>query len=269
MRQYGTPEVERLLGIPRAVIKTLVEAGFVAPERGPRNAYRFSFQDLVLLRTAQGLSAAKVPPRRIKQSLERLRRELPADLPLSGIRVSAHGTRVIVHDGAAPWRADTGQYLLDFALESEAGAVRPLRAPAAALEDSAQTWFERACGLEQDASAAAEDAYRQALKRDPKHLGSAANLGNLLHETHRAAEAEQIYRAALELLPDEPLLYYNLGTVLEDTRRIDGAIDAYDRAVALDPEFADAHYNLARLHEQRGEPRDALRHLAAYRRLER
>ena len=105
MRQYGTPEVERLLGIPRAVIKTLVEAGFVAPGRGPRNAYRFSFQDLVLLRTAQGLSAAKVPPRRIKQSLERLRRELPADLPLSGIRVSALGTRVIVHDGAAPWRA--------------------------------------------------------------------------------------------------------------------------------------------------------------------
>lgn len=267
MRQYGLQDVERLLGLPRGVIMGLVEAGFVAPERGPRNAYRFNFQDLVILRTAQGLSAAKVPTRRIKQSLQRLRRELPAEMPLSGIRISALGTRVIVHDGRAPWQADSGQYLLDFAVDADAGAVQALREPAARTGDAAQAHFEEACRLEASDPGAAEAAYRRALERDPRHLGSAANLGVLLCEQGRAAEAERIYREALARLPDEPLLHYNLGTVLEDARQTDDAIAAYARAVALDPEFADAHYNLARLHEARGDAREAIGHLASYRRL--
>ena len=39
------------LAISRAAIRRLVDAGFVAPGRDPRNRYRFSFQDLVILRT--------------------------------------------------------------------------------------------------------------------------------------------------------------------------------------------------------------------------
>ena len=58
---YGVPDVERLLHIPRDTIRALVTAGFVAPARGARNAWRFSFQDLIVLRTAQSLVAAKVP----------------------------------------------------------------------------------------------------------------------------------------------------------------------------------------------------------------
>ena len=42
----------------RAARFALVEAGFVTPGRGPRNSLRFSFQDLIVLRTAQALAAA-------------------------------------------------------------------------------------------------------------------------------------------------------------------------------------------------------------------
>jgi len=41
-----------MLGLSRSAIVRLVESGFVKPGRGPRRAYVFSFQDVVLLRTA-------------------------------------------------------------------------------------------------------------------------------------------------------------------------------------------------------------------------
>ena len=77
MHPYGVRDVEKLLGLGRSTIRTLIAAGFVSPERGPRNAWRFSFQDLIVLRTAQGLSASLVPYRRITKALKELRRNLP------------------------------------------------------------------------------------------------------------------------------------------------------------------------------------------------
>ncbi|MGH8514810.1 MAG: MerR family transcriptional regulator, partial [Gammaproteobacteria bacterium] len=65
MHQFGVREVEKLLRLPRSTIRVLIEAGFVSPARGPRNAWRFSFQDLIVLRTARALTAAKVPAKRI------------------------------------------------------------------------------------------------------------------------------------------------------------------------------------------------------------
>ena len=62
-------EVEKLLRLPRSTIRALIDAGFVSPTRGPRNAWLFSFQDLIVLRTAQALALAKVPQKRITRSI--------------------------------------------------------------------------------------------------------------------------------------------------------------------------------------------------------
>ena len=70
MHQFGVREVEKLLRLPRSTIRALIQAGFVTPSRGPRNALRFSFQDLIVLRTAQALAAARVPAKRITRSLQ-------------------------------------------------------------------------------------------------------------------------------------------------------------------------------------------------------
>src|SRR4051812_39901250 len=110
MQRYGLREVEKLLRVPRGTIRALVEAGFVTPERGARNAWLFSFQDLVVLRTAQALAAARVPHRRITRSLKALRRRLPESMPLSGLSICAVGERVVVREGGSRWRADSGQY---------------------------------------------------------------------------------------------------------------------------------------------------------------
>src|SRR5438034_1145126 len=72
MHQYSARDVERLVHLPRSRIRSFVEAGFVSPARGPRNAWLFSFQDLIVLRTAQALAAAKVPHKRIARSVKEL-----------------------------------------------------------------------------------------------------------------------------------------------------------------------------------------------------
>jgi tetratricopeptide (TPR) repeat protein len=55
--------------------------------------------------------------------------------------------------------------------------------------------------------------------------------------------------------------------LLEDGARPDEALRCYERAVRADPVLADAHYNLALLYERAGRKRDAVRHLAIFRRL--
>jgi hypothetical protein len=64
---YSLRDIGRLLGLSRSVVYGLIEAGFVSPARGPRREYRFSFQDLVVLRAAQALTAASIPPARIRR----------------------------------------------------------------------------------------------------------------------------------------------------------------------------------------------------------
>src|SRR5690348_17894307 len=112
MRSYNVNEVERFLRLTRSTIRSLVNAGFVKPERGTRREYRFSFRDLIVLRTARALIDAKVPRKRIHRSLEDLRRHLPEAMPLCGLSICAVGDRVVVRDGQTHWQAENGQYLL-------------------------------------------------------------------------------------------------------------------------------------------------------------
>src|SRR5258708_190685 len=112
MHQYGVHDVERLLHLPRSTIRSLVNAGFVSPARGPRKSYLFSFQDLIVLRTAQALAAAKVPPRRITKSLRELRRHLPDAMPLSGLSIGAVDDRVRVSAAPSRWTAAHGEQAL-------------------------------------------------------------------------------------------------------------------------------------------------------------
>jgi len=260
MHQYGVREVERLLRLPRNIIRSLVASGFVTPQRGPRNAMLFSFQDLIVLRTAQELSAALVPRRRIVRALNELRRQLPESMPLSGLRIGAVGDRVVVTEGESRWQADSGQYLL--ALDVKAEVVPP---QSLAVEED--DWFSRAQGLESTDAAAAIAAYAHAAEQDPANIDARINWGSLLHEQGRHDEAERVYSEALAALGDDPVLLFNLGVLMEDMNRRMEAVHAYQKALRLDPGLADAHYNVALLFEGLGRPKDAIRHMSQYRKL--
>ena len=280
MHDYGVRDVEKLLRLPRSTLRALIEAGFVAPARGPRGAWRFSFQDLIVLRTAQALAEANVPRRRITRSVRELRRHLPATMPLSGLRIGAVGDRVVVREQGGRWQAESGQYLLEFDGDPTDGSLSVIEAPApdagdggraeaarAAVHDDAGDWFERAVALEADDPERALAAYAHAIAADPCLVDAHINLGRLLHERRRLSQAEAAYRDALAACGDDPVLHFNLGVLLDDMGRAGEAITAYEAALRGDPSLADGHYNLALLYEALARPKEAIRHMARYRAL--
>jgi DNA-binding transcriptional MerR regulator len=78
-RALSTGEVARILGMPESRVRELVRAGLCQPARHGRR-YAFSFQDVVVLRAAQGLLENRVPPSRVRRALSSLAGELPRSL---------------------------------------------------------------------------------------------------------------------------------------------------------------------------------------------
>lgn len=269
---YTLKSIEAMLGVSPGVVRGLVRAGFVSPARGPRNELRFSFRDVVLLRTAQALRAAKVAPRTILRSLRQLRRSLPAELPLTGLRVTAVGNTVAVHDGDLQWEPESGQLLIDFDVVPARGSVSMFAhgTRAACMPETADTHFRRAQRLEGEGRAEeAEAAYRRALALDAGHVDACLNLGALLCDLGRSAEAVGVYAEGLRRSPDVGSLHFNLAVALEDLGEREAALESYQHCLALEPRSADAHFNAARLHDQLGQMQQAVRHFNAYRRLQR
>ncbi len=269
MKSYSTRDVAHLLGLSEAQVRSHAR-GYLAPDRGPRNAYRFSFQDLVLLRTAKALGDARVAPRRIRSALRGLSRDLPAGRPLSGVSIASEGDRVVVRDGSTAWNPESGQLLLDFHVgelaERAAPVARRLARTARRSSErlTADQWYDLGVDLETASPEDARDAYTRALVLDPRHTEARVNLGRLHQEAGRPAEAAAEYRAALRSEPRHATAAFNLGTALEDLGRRADAIAAYRKALEADEAFADAHFNLSRLYEQAGKRAAALRHLRAY-----
>jgi tetratricopeptide (TPR) repeat protein len=268
---YTLRGIQQMLGVSRGVVSGLIRAGFVTPARGPRNEYRFSFQDVVLLRTAYALQAAQIAPRKIVRSLQRLAASLPEALPLTGLRITAVGNDIAVHDGDAQWEPESGQFLMDFEVAPLRGEVAILQCapPQETMTLRAEDWFAEGEALESSDKAAAEAAYRQAIALAPDCADAYLNLGVMLCEVARCDEAVELYAAALNHCPDVAQLHFNLAIALEDRGQLDSALDSYERCLAIDPRLADAHFNAARLHEQLGHAQKALRHFSAYRRLQR
>lgn len=267
---YSTKDVAALLGLPPERVRSYVRAGFLAPRQGSRGEYYFSFQDLVLLRTAKGLLAAQVPRRRVKLALQKLREQLPGDQPLTGVRISAEGHHVVVRDGHDLWIPESGQKLFDFELAELAQEASSL--PLRAIEpeekpESAEAWFDHAVEIEEDFPDDAMAAYRKALELDSSLADAHLNLGRMLHDRGEIEEAQACYSAALAARPDDATAAYNLGVAFQDLGRLRDAAQAYETAVLLDGSLADAHYNLAGLYEELGEPEAAFRHLRTYRKL--
>ncbi len=269
MQSNSVRDVERVLQLSRSTIRGLIDVGFVTPARGPRRELRFSFQDLIVLRTARALIQAKVSRRRIRRSLEDLRRHLPETVPLAGLSICAVGDRVVVRDGKSHWQVDDGQYLLGLDVSVEDGVLRVAQRQEESAPDTAEApdWFEKGLELESTDPRAALDAYKRAVSTDPDNIAAWINWGRLLHQEGRTAEAESVYQHALEQCGADARLMFNLGVLLEDLGRTGSALEAYQAAIGEDPNLADCHYNLARLYESLGKPQHAIRHLGQYRRL--
>jgi tetratricopeptide (TPR) repeat protein len=270
MHAYDSKDLERLFGLPPSAVRALARAGNINPIRRAGRLH-YSFHDLVVLRTASALRAAKISSQRINKTLHELRSALPADSALNQLSLTALGNRIAIREGLTLRESDSGQYALALEIveekgrlhvitRQEAAAVKGIAAPGASTDEL----YADALTLEERDPQKARSGYEAILKADPNHLDARINLGRLLHLDGRLAEAEQVYRFGGQA---EPFLVFNLAVLLEDLGREPEAIIAYREALALDPQFADAHFNLARLYERAKDPKASLRHLLAYRRM--
>lgn len=253
---FSRTEVARLLGVDAERAKAV--CALVHGEE--RDVY--DFQDLVLLRSANGLLERKVPKARIVEALARLRAQLPTGAPASAVAFAAQGKELVVAVGPARFNAESGQGVLDFGGVARGG-------PALVRDRSAEAEAAFARGLELEGSAPAEavDAYLECVAVMPRHADAHVNVGRLLHAQGRLREAEAHYVAALVARPGDATATFNLAVVHEDQGRSEDAIARYQEAIALDSTCVDAYFNLSRLYEKKGERVAALRHLKDYRRL--
>ncbi|HLZ98795.1 MAG TPA: tetratricopeptide repeat protein [Steroidobacteraceae bacterium] len=278
MHAYDTKDLEKLFGLPASAVRALARSGNIQPVRRAGRLH-YSFQDLLVLRTASTLRAANISSQRINRTLQKLRSALPAGSDLNRLSLTALGNRIAIREGQTLRESDSGQYALALDIIEEKGRLHVIArrdagvtetATAAAADSAAEAaaqadeLYAKALALEEIDPQGARAAYESCLEADPAHVDARINLGRLLHLAGRLAEALRIYRSGDR---KEPFLAFNLAVLLEDMDREPEAIAAYREALALDPQFADAHFNLARLYERARDPKASLRHLLAYRRM--
>jgi tetratricopeptide (TPR) repeat protein len=270
---FSTREVARLLRVTQARVRSLVYANFVTPGRGPGRRYRFSFQDVVVLRAARDLVASRVPSGRVARIVSQLREELPGGRGLASLRIAADGAQVVVRDGGESWEPESGQMLIDFAVADLVARAVPLVRKAAAVAHengdamTAEDWFALGYELEATEIDEAIRAYREAVLLDPEHAEAHVNLGRLLHERGAEAVAARHYRQAAALRPGDATAAYDLGVALQDLGRFEEAAEAYSAAIELAPGHADTYFNLSAVCERLGREALAIRHLKTYRQL--
>ena len=263
---YTTDDVLRILHLSQPTFRVCLRAASYPSRQTARHPH-FTFQDLLILRTAKGLLDAGITVGRVRKVLASLKRQLPDDQALSHVKIYADGRRVVVWDATGQWQPDSGQFLLNFdANEMKRPAkVSTLsrRGAVARSRLTARQWYERALQLEQDSPEEACQAYEEAVKIDPSLVDAHLNLGLLYHIGDQLELAEACYRRAIEYASHEPLGYFNLAGVLKQKGDRQGAIAAYTAAIQRQPALTEAHEQLALLYDAEGNMTMAFRHGSA------
>ena len=273
---YSTRDAAEFVGLSESAIRSCVRSGVVSPP-----GFRFSFQDLVVLKIVKSLVVQGVSLPRVRRQLGCLACRHPG-AALSSMSLAGHNGHVIVRDARCAWRADSGQLVFDFELEVPSSphpappgelTAMPVRREAPAPEPiaalTAEQWFDRGLELEESTAEGAILAYERSLHLRPDCSETLINLGRLYAENQAPARAAECFKRALDLDPRDATALYNLGVVAQDAGKDPEAVQLYERALAIDPTLAEAHYNLATIFDRVGDPRAAIRHINEYRKLTR
>ncbi len=296
---YSARQSADLVGMTESAVRGLVRGGVIG-NRSDELPTRLAFSDLTFLRAVKRWQDQGISLRSIRRQLGALRNRLDSQRgshcpQLASLSISAHHGYLVVTDELGSYRADNGQLLLPFdwfndGIESgdtkdrspdkernpNVGASitrlpdrasREAAAREAAHQQDASEWFERALELEELDTDEAIIAYTKVLDLRPESIETLINLGRLHAESGSIREATEYFERALEINPNDATTNYNLGVVAQDAGNDHKALDLYRRALEHDPSLAEAHYNLATIYDRTGDPRAAIRHINAYRKL--
>jgi DNA-binding transcriptional MerR regulator len=270
---YSTADVAKLFDLKESRLRSWAKSGFITPSATVGKKQLYTFQDLVSVRAAKALLERGVPQKRVKDSVDAIRRTLPkVTRPLAELRVTEEGGSVVMRDRLGAFVPTTGQQVIDFDVSAvRDDVVRVLRTgPTAEARRSAYEHYLEGCRLDEDEATfeRAEAAYLAALRLDASLGNAHTNLGNLCYRRGRVEDARRHYTNALRIDGEQPEAHYNLGFLALDAGDPTNAVLSFERALASDPSFADAHFNLAMAYEELGRARDAKPHWETYLALE-
>jgi tetratricopeptide (TPR) repeat protein len=275
---YTLDDVARITGVSRARLKYWERTALLEPAvaRNSGNSRsedsEFEFCDLVTVRSVLSLLDRGVSLRRIRRSVDTLRKRIPdVDRPLGSLRPWLDGSpRVVVrHDGVLV--EPDGQLVLELGPNrTDAPVALCARASNASPGESAEQWFEQGCKLDSNRSTYAEaiEAYMRAIECDPDCADAHCNLGSVYFNQDRLASARVCFERSLVIDPQHVESNLNLATLLEDEGRHQMALRHYKVALDADPMYADAHVSLALVYEKIGLRRKARGHWRRYLQLE-
>lgn len=116
-------------------------------------------------------------------------------------------------------------------------------------------------------SPAAERHYRDALERNPEHLGALVNLSQLYDRQGDTIRAQQLRARSERVLERDPFHHFMAGHQAEAIGDYRTAVARYRRAIRLYSAEHRFHFALARVLLQQGDTRQAIRVLTQARRL--
>src|SRR5205823_5987843 len=195
MTGYTTEEVARLLGLSPAQIRSYTRAGFLSPARSARGDLRFTFQDLVLLKAAKGLLAARIPAGKIRGSLRRLKQQLPPGLE-PGVSEpdearGAYRRALELDPDHADAHVNLGRLLVEAGRAEE--AETHFRAAVADHPGHATAWFNLGIALEARRRLNdAVKAYEQAIVADRRLADAYFNLARLYEQAGKRADRKSV-----------------------------------------------------------------------------
>ena len=265
LRYFSEKEVSHILGIKPSRLKYWKQIGLVAPSLRQGAPY-YDFQDLIYLKTTQGLISRGLPATSLKQSLDSLKRKIPdVDRNLNSQRVYAFGNRVLVRHRNQLMDSRSGQMVFEFDVGNLAVSASE-RVVNFSSSKTAEEWFGE--GLRYDlpngSFSLALGAYESAIQVDPNYVDAYVNIGTLYYDQKKFEKAQRYYRQAIARDPHHTKAYFNLGNVLDELGCTDKAIELYEKAIEVDPTFWDAYFNLAAACQKLGTQDKAIKYWIAY-----
>ena len=270
----STTAASQLTSLTPNQIRHIVRKGLITPQRNARGAFRFSFQDIVVLRRIGILLTESSSMSKVLKHMRALKTRLGPEQVLSGVNLRTVGSHIVVQERNAIWVADDGQVLLNFESEptDSHGVIEEFR-PRNMLRDAihadesvltSDEWFLIGVELEKVDTEQAIQAYGHAIRIDEENTDAYINLGRLLQLDDKLEDAKLLYERALEIEPENELANFNLGTIFDTLHELDKAIRYYLRADKMES----AHHNLSRIFELTGDELAARRHLNRARELQ-
>ena len=102
-------------------------------------------------------------------------------------------------------------------------------------QSNAEIFARGSSALQKSDYAAAEQAFQQILRTEPKNVGALGNLGIVYARTNRPAKAIGIYQQALAESPDDAALLLNLGLAYLKQEDYRNALASFLRVESIDP----------------------------------